>query len=114
MLKSQHRIRKDREYKKIFRFSKSQRSGNLEIKYFKNNSDITRFGFVISNKVEKKATRRNSLKRKLRAMAKEVINNLKAGFDVIVIVKSNYAHPYSYDQIKDDFIQGLEKSGMLL
>lgn len=114
MLKPQNRIRKDRDFKKIFRFSKPENAGNIQIRQIKNNSKETRFGFIISNKIEKRATKRNSLKRRFRAIIRELMPKMQSGFDAIIIVKKNYDYPYNYNQIKEDVVCALEKSKILL
>jgi len=74
----------------------------------KKNSPMTRFGFVISNKIDKRATRRNALKRRLRAMARQSIDKVLIGFDIIVIVREQYPFPYDSSVMATDFQKGLE------
>jgi ribonuclease P protein component len=47
----------------------------------------SRFGFVISNKISKRANVRNKIKRILREAVKASLPELKSGFDVIFLVK---------------------------
>lgn len=47
----------------------------------------SRFGFVVSNKISKKANIRNKIKRALRETVKQNLPKLKTGFDVIFLVK---------------------------
>jgi ribonuclease P protein component len=47
----------------------------------------SRFGFVISNKISKRANIRNKIKRILREAVKTSLPELKSGFDVIFLVK---------------------------
>lgn len=47
----------------------------------------SRFGFVVSNKISKKANIRNKIKRILREAVKTNLPKLKSGFDVIFLVK---------------------------
>jgi ribonuclease P protein component len=47
----------------------------------------SRFGFVVSNKISKRANIRNKIKRILREAVKANLSELKSGFDVIFLVK---------------------------
>jgi ribonuclease P protein component len=114
MLNKKNRIQKNAEFTKIFKRSRPIVSGHLMIRsVFSNNSDNTRFGFVISNKIEKRATRRNLLKRKLRAIAQSLISEIKSGYSVVVIVRPGYIYPYSFDGLTQDLVSGLKKAGVL-
>ena len=69
------------------------------LKVYKNNLNVSRFGFVVSSKISKKAIIRNRIKRRLR----EVIKNFKPkGFDIIITVKSEIVDK-TYQEIKSDF-----------
>lgn len=113
MLSKVHRLQKDKDFKKVFRFSRPAQAGNLAIRTAENRLKQSRFGFVISNKIEKRATRRNALKRRLRALARSLISRVKTGYDVIVIVRTGYKFPYDYSVISADFHEGLRKAGIL-
>ena len=52
-----------------------------------NNLDISRFGFVVSKKVDKRATARNKIKRIFRSCIEQNIERIKPGFDFLFIVK---------------------------
>jgi ribonuclease P protein component len=114
MLNKSHRIQQNSEYQRIYKDSRPIYAGNLILRLRKNNltntdKPVTRFGFVVSNKIDKRATRRNNLKRKLRGAADELLSQIKSGYDIVVIVKNNYAYPYDFDQIKKDIVAGLDK-----
>ncbi|TEU01915.1 ribonuclease P protein component [Candidatus Woesebacteria bacterium] len=47
----------------------------------------SRFGFIVSNKISKRANIRNKIKRILREAVKANLPELKSGFDVIFLVK---------------------------
>jgi len=114
MLNKSHRIQHNKEYQRIYKDSRPIYVGNLILRLKKNNlsdtdKSVTRFGFVVSNKIDKRATRRNNLKRKLRGIADELLSEIKSGYDIVLIVKNNYAYPYDYDLIKKDCVAGLTK-----
>ena len=69
------------------------------LKVQKNNLDVSRFGFVVSLKISKKAVIRNKIKRSLR----EVVKDFKIkGFDIIIMVKPEIVDK-TYQEIKKDF-----------
>jgi ribonuclease P protein component len=109
MLNSKNRIKKDREFSRIFRKSEKAFANNLTFRTAPKNGGVVRFGFVISNKIDKRATRRNMLRRKIRAMAREIIPLITSRNDIVVIVNKNYPYPYDFEVIKNDFIAGLKR-----
>ena len=65
MLKKINRLKKKKDFEKVLRGGKGFKEDFLLFKTIKNNLKTSRFGFIISQKVSKKATVRNKLKRKL-------------------------------------------------
>ncbi|MFZ5364661.1 MAG: ribonuclease P protein component [Patescibacteria group bacterium] len=93
MLKKLHRITQKRDFDKFFgpAFRKnrgySANSDNVIVKSLRNNSDISRFAFVISTKVDKRATKRNLIKRRLREIIRLRLKKIKPGFDLLFIAQ---------------------------
>jgi ribonuclease P protein component len=75
MLAKENRLRKEKDFGAIFKGGKTFKEGFLVLKTIKNNLDIDRFGFIISQKVSKKATVRNRIKRKIREIIRVNIKN---------------------------------------
>jgi ribonuclease P protein component len=64
-------------------------SGSLFVlKIAKNNLEISRFGFVISKKVDKSAVLRNSLKRKFSTSIEEIFDKIDVGWDFVFYPRS--------------------------
>ena len=72
-----------------------------------NPNNPSKFGFVVSNKISKKATDRNALKRKLRAIAWGMLPSVGRGKEIIVFVKSPFTKPYDYIEIRDELEHGI-------
>ncbi len=93
MLKRLHRITKKTDFDKFFgsEFKKakgySASSNHLILKSLKNDLDISRFAFVISTKIDKRATKRNLVKRRLREIFRLNLNKFKQGYDILIITK---------------------------
>jgi len=114
MLNKVNRIQKSGDFNKIFRQSRPVQSGKITIRAIAGNQEKpSRFGFIISNKIDKRATRRNSLKRRLRSIAREILPQIKKGNSIIVLVRENFSTPYNFQEIRQTFIEGIGKAGLL-
>ena len=80
------RLKLKKDFGNVFAGGSSCKQDFLVLKYLKNSQDSARFGFVISNKVSKKAVFRNKIRRKLKSIIKSNLENIKKGFDYIIIV----------------------------
>ncbi len=61
---------------------------SLQLVYTKNNVTTSRFAFIVSTKIDKRATARNRIRRLLRESVRLLLPNLPSGFDVVLIVKN--------------------------
>lgn len=82
MLKKESRLPKTK-----FRAEKSLSLQSLVLKIAANNVGISRFGFVVSKKIDKRAVLRNRIKRTLRNCLQECLAEIKPGIDFLFIVK---------------------------
>ncbi len=57
------------------------------LKLRENNLPYSRYAVVVSNKISKKATVRNKLKRKLRENLKQLHPQMKPGHDIVIYAK---------------------------
>lgn len=85
MLLKENRLKKNKDFKKVFKEGKGFKEDFLVLKKAKNNLKISRFGFVVSKTFFKKATLRNKIKRKLRESVRIKLNEIKKGIDGVVI-----------------------------
>jgi len=113
MLPKQNRLQKDREFQRVFKNSRPCNMENFSIRTAKNftREHNIRFGFVVSNKIEKRATRRNALKRQLREISGSLIFELNPGYDVVVVVRKDFPYPYKQEEIRKQVVEGLSKTG---
>ncbi len=89
MLPKSNRLKSDEDFKNVFKNGKTSENQFFRIKFFKNQKNFSRFGFVISVKLLKKATSRNILKRRLRAICQSLLKDLKSNFDIVIWPKTN-------------------------
>lgn len=52
-------------------------------------SSSSRFGFIISTKISKKAVERNQAKRRLREAIRKMLPKAKPGFDIVFLAKKS-------------------------
>ena len=57
------------------------------IVYNREDKTPSRFGFIVSKKVSRKAVDRNKAKRKLRNVISEQLENIDYGFDLLILAK---------------------------
>lgn len=55
----------------------------------RDNKETSRFGFVVSTKVSKRAVKRNKLKRMFRSAVVSQLSNIKANYDLVFLVKKS-------------------------
>ncbi len=108
MLPKKHRLKKKKEFERVFKEGKAAKKDFLFIKFIKNDLDATRFGFVVSKKISKKAVVRNKVKRRLREAAREMLSDIKPGYDVVVVAQKGIEN-LDFFQIKDNLKQLLKK-----
>jgi len=88
MLAKQHRLAKEKDFKKINITGRSFFTPCFKLKYLANKLEFSRFAIVASTKVSKKATQRNRLKRQLREIIRLNLNEIRTGYDIIIYLKS--------------------------
>lgn len=88
MLMEVNRLKSDRDFKRVFKNGRTLENQFFRIKFFRNQKNINRFGFVVSNKISNKATIRNTLKRRLRSASRYLTENRSIGFDIVIWPKT--------------------------
>ncbi len=82
----------------------------FQLIYHKNNLSVSRFAFIVSTKIDKRATVRNRIKRLLRESVRLLLPNATSGFDVIFIAKT--ADMGDISQVKPKTEDILKKAGL--
>lgn len=85
MLTKINRLRKENDFEKLFKKGKSFKNGFLILRVAQNDLKESRFGFIVSQKVSKKATLRNKIKRRLRDVIQRNIKDVKKNLDIALI-----------------------------
>lgn len=87
MLPIKNRLKKREDFAKVFSKGAFVEYDGLSVKYLKNSLETTRIGFPVGKNYSKKAVVRNRTRRVLRVAAKECLADIKAGFDIIVLIR---------------------------
>jgi len=112
MLPRENRLKKEEDFKKVFKKGRGFTNDLFVLKVIKNNLDISRFAFVISKKISKKATIRNRIKRRLDNVIRVDLPKIKKGWDGIIIVLPG-AEIKDFKEIEEDINQLLEKARLI-
>lgn len=86
MLSRPFRLVKDKDFGQVMRKGRGYKMPEGQVKVLINGLSHNRFGLVVSNKISKKATERNLLKRRIREVLRAFDPKLKAGFDMVIVV----------------------------
>lgn len=112
MLSKKHRLAKEKDFQEVFKKGKFFAEGFITARIKENKLDFSRFGFVITLKVSKKAVKRNLIRRRLQEAAKSFLGEIKPGYDVVAIPKADGENK-TYQEIRDAFKKILRKAGIL-
>ena len=95
----QNRFKKA-DFNNLFKKGKTIGRELIFLRFRKNNLKQSRFCWVVSLKISKKATTRNKIKRQLREIVKANLKNIKSGFDIAIIAKPEIINK-NYQEIKN-------------
>ncbi|MCK4799872.1 ribonuclease P protein component [Candidatus Parcubacteria bacterium] len=88
MLKKEFRLRKQKDFENVFDKGVYFSGKYLMLKAVENNLPFSRFGFVVSKKVSKKAVERNRAKRLMSESIRLSQEKIKSGFDIIFVSRA--------------------------
>ena len=95
------------EFTSVFNFRKRLSTNNLFIHYAPNNLGHYRIGFVVAKKIEKRAVRRNYIRRSIREIIKHNLNKTLS-VDIVFRLKKPY-YKSDFSLVKSDLINLLNK-----
>ncbi|MFA4836918.1 MAG: ribonuclease P protein component [Dehalococcoidia bacterium] len=88
-MRRDERLTKGSQIAAVFKQGKAWANGFMVLKAMPNGLAFSRFGFIVSKKVGKKAVVRNRVKRLLREVAR--VTPIEQGWDVMIIARSEAA-----------------------
>ena len=87
MLSRRNRVSSRADLLAVRRRGMAVRGGGLTVRALRTGKPVSRFAFVVSNKVSKRATERNRLRRQLREIVRHWLPTVASGYDVVVTVQ---------------------------
>jgi ribonuclease P protein component len=111
MLSKIYRIKKENEFKKIYRFGLKQKASFFIIRYLENNLSYSRFGIVIPAKAIKKAVKRNFFRRQIIETIRLKSDTIKTGYDVVFSLFK--APEVEKEKIKEEILNTFQKAKLL-
>ena len=112
MLPEEYRLKKKKDFQKVIQKGKKTGEGFLILRSLKNKLKGTRIGFVVSQKVAKRASLRNKIKRRLREAIRPNLGKIKSGYDLIFFTKKGIEEK-DFWQIKEAVIKLLQRAKLL-
>lgn len=107
-MKRYFRLTKNFEFINVYRAGKRWSCAYFTMYVKKNNLERTRLGVSISKKVGKSVVR-NKLKRRIKEIFRQFMENIKKGYDIVISVKPEMTDA-EYDRIKKE-IKNILKRG---
>jgi len=87
MLPKAYRLKKDEDFRQVASGGRYSYTIYFTLKYKPNKLEFSRFGFVISTKIDKRATVRNRLKRQIREIIRLKLAKIPQGYDIMLVPK---------------------------
>ena len=78
----------------------------------KNNLNLSRFAFIVSNKIHKRATKRNRITRLLRESVRLLLPKIKPSFEVVFLVKKIILGK-DFQEVQSAVKSSFQKTGLL-
>jgi len=112
MLPGKHRLRKQKDFDRVYKRGKVIRAPLFLIRMGSAGTDLPRFAVVVSNKVSKKAVDRNRVRRRTHAAWRDLLPRVKKPVDVIISM-STRAVPATQEVIQAELVKGLTRLHLL-
>ena len=85
MLPKVNRLKRKKDIERVFKEGQGFKEDFLIFKMVKNDLRNSRFAFIVSQKVSKKATLRNKIKRRLNELVRRVLPKVQSGMDIVLV-----------------------------
>ena len=88
ILPRKHRLTADKDVTRVLRKGRAVFTNLVGVKAAANDLGFVRTAVVVSTKVHKRATERNFVKRRIRAVLERIIPKIEAGIDIVVTAQN--------------------------
>lgn len=121
MLPKENRLNRKADFTQVSKRGEVVQSKNFGLAYLKTGgSEASKFGFIVSNKISKKAVDRNRVKRTLRQIVRELVGNVSNGLApsslnglLFVLLARKSILDASQDELKHELEGKLKQMGAL-
>ena len=111
MLKKINRLKKRYQFSYVYKYGEHV-SGNYIVLYFTTSKTKTmKVGFAVTKKVGH-AVVRNKIRRRLREIVKNQLQNLKQNYNIIVVAKDSITNA-RFDELANEFNKLIKKANLL-
>ena len=110
-MEKKYRIRKNMEFKNIYKVGKNYWNRNLILYVKKNGLNETRVGYTITKKIGNAVTR-NKIRRRMKEIYRLHFHNIKEGYDLVFIAKRG-VKDIPYKELEGSMIHILSISKLL-
>ena len=114
MLPRKNRLINKKDFELVYRYGSFFSFGEVSLRARKVGSDFSRIGFSIGLNYSKKATVRNSAKRKLREIVRKNLAKIKKGMDIVVLLNKKAENNPKKSAPEQDFLKAFEKGKLLI
>lgn len=113
MLPQKNRLTKKSNFEKVKNKGKMFQSASFGLLVLvRNDKKFSRFGFIVSTKVSKRAVKRNRIKRTFRLAVNSLLEAVKDGYDFVFLVKKD-AIEIKQDELKKEIKIAFSKTGVI-
>jgi ribonuclease P protein component len=110
LLPRAQRLRAARDFKRVYKSGRSIVRPALVLYVYLNRGREKRIGFSISKKIGG-AVERNRIKRKLREASRSIIDQLKPGFDAVIVCRSR-SKAASFEELRQILVELFTKADL--
>ena len=110
-MKSCYRLKKNYQYKYVYKHAESVADRYFVLLYCKSNKSQSQVGFSIGKKYGH-AVARNRLRRQMKAAVSQLMPKVTKGYNVVLVPRKN--EPYLFCNILSSVTKLFEKAGLLV
>jgi len=112
MLAQKNRLKRA-DFEHLFRNGNKSYNQFVNMRYIANKLDYCRFAVIVSNKISNKATVRNKIRRRVKAVLWENLSNFSRNIDIIITVLPAMAKA-DFSENREILLNLLKKNNLLV
>lgn len=112
MLPKINRLVKKEDFEQVKEKGKRLQGGFFGVLAFETKNNFSRFGFIFSTKLTKKATQRNRAKRIFREGVQKILPKIQPGYDIIFLGKRESLNK-SFFEVSQEVERIMKKADLL-